>query len=239
MDRLEKTPVELNNEGFVKTVFPFDDDQKAVLLNIIQYSVLTLIPVVILLKLVKNYVPDADEDKGNLVILVEILAQIVVMFVALYFIHKIVAYVPTYSGKLYGDVNIINIIPALLLISITMQSKLGDKVQILVDRVMDMYDGETKPKETKKQTNVKVTQPLSQQYVTSSPGTENMAMNPPPQLQPQQTNNKSQTNEYALNEPNFNNMYAGPETHLVGAASPVMEPMAANDFMGGSFGTSF
>ena len=34
-------------------------------------------------------------------------------------------------------------------------------------------------------------------------------------------------------------MYAGPETPLVGAANPSMEPMAANDFLGGSFGTSF
>ena len=38
MDRLEKG-TGINEEGFVKTVFPFDDDQKGLLLNIIQYSV--------------------------------------------------------------------------------------------------------------------------------------------------------------------------------------------------------
>ncbi len=54
------------------------------------------------------------------------------------------------------------------------------------------------------------------------------------------TNMKSQSNEYSIPQtPNFDNMYAGPETPLVDAASPMMEPMAANDFMGSSFGTSF
>ena len=42
MDRVEKP----NNEGFIKTVFPFDDDQKAVLLNIMQYTILSVIPII-------------------------------------------------------------------------------------------------------------------------------------------------------------------------------------------------
>ena len=55
---------------------------------------------------------------------------------------------------------------------------------------------------------------------------------------------KSQTNEYSIPQtPDFNNMYAGPETPLVGAATPgtgmMQEPMAANDALGGSFGSSF
>ena len=49
MDRLEKS--NSDGEGFVKTVFPFDDSQKESLLNIIQYTLLTIIPIVIILKL--------------------------------------------------------------------------------------------------------------------------------------------------------------------------------------------
>jgi len=67
---------------------------------------------------------------------------------------------------------------------------------------------------------------------------------PPPQSQ--MTNMKSQSNEYAVpKSPDFNNMYAGPETPLVGAANPggmmeSMEPMAANDYFGGGgFGSAF
>ena len=70
MDRLEKSD---NSEGFIKTVFPFDDDQKAILLNMIQYIVLAIIPVVSVLKLIKNYVPEVDDDKASLMILLEVI----------------------------------------------------------------------------------------------------------------------------------------------------------------------
>jgi hypothetical protein len=246
MDRLDKN-TGINENGFIKAVFPFDEDQKGLLLNIIQYSVLAIIPIVILLKLIKNYIPEAEDDKGSLVILVEVIGQVVVMFMALYFIHKIIDYIPTYSGFKYGDVNVFNIIPALLLISITMQTKLGEKIEILADRAWDLYDGRPASNGSNKmaqgqgQGQVRVTQPLSQQYAMPPPPQQQQIMNmPPPQAQ--MTNMKSQSNEYSIPQtPNFNNMYAGPETPLVGASTPgsIMEPMAANDFFGGGFGSSF
>jgi len=253
MDRLEKSASN-NEDGFIKTVFPFDEDQKGLLLNIIQYAVLAIIPIVILLKLIKNYIPEADDDKGSLVILVEVIGQVIVMFFALYFIHKIIEYIPTYSGFRYGEVNVFNIIPALLLISITMQTKLGEKVEILIDRLWELYEGHSptsnQVKGGQKQGQVRVTQPLSRQYaptVNAMPSTTTSIDTLPNQLHGQQTNMKSQTNEYSIPQsPNFNNMYAGPETPLVGAANPgggmgmeSFEPMAANDFFGGGFGSSF
>ena len=236
MDRLEKST---SDEGFIKTVFPFDENQKHSLLNIIQYTLLTIIPIVIILKLIKSYMPEADEENGSLVIFVEVIAQLLVMFFALYFIHKIVAYIPTYSGKIYEAFSITTTIPVILLLALTMQSKLSEKVQILIDRLADLYDGQTSSKSDKQaskgQGQVRVTQPLSQQY--SSQGPPQQAVAPPPA---QMTNMKSQSNEYSIPQtPNFDNMYAGPETPLVNAATPTMEPFAANDFLGGSFGTPF
>ena len=232
MDRLEKS----NNdgEGFMKTVFPFDDSQKETLLNIIQYTVLSIIPIIIVLKLIKTYIPDADEDNGSLVIFVEVIAQLLVMFFALYFIHRIVSYIPTYSEKVYEAFSMTNIIPVVLFIALTMQSKLSDKVQILVDRLWDLYEGQTSNKNNKQtqqqpnQGQVRVTQPLSQQYAPRGPPP---TQGPPPPAQ--MTSMKSQSNEYSIPQaPQFDNMYAGPETQLVGAASPSMEPMAANDLGG-------
>lgn len=239
MDRLEKNTSNNNDEGFIKSVFPFDEAQKATLLNILQYTILAIIPVILLLKLIKNYVPEVDDDKGSLVILVEVIGQIFVMFLALYFIHKIIAYIPTYSNVGYGDVNLISVILPTIFIILTMQTKVGEKVQLLIDRLMDVYDGQTNSKKDEKhrqtsQGQVRVTQPISQQV-------SSMPQAPPPS---QMTNMKSQTNEYSIPQtPNFNNMYGGPETPLVGAATPGMdmmqEPMAANDLLGGSFGSSF
>jgi hypothetical protein len=163
------------------------------------------------------------------------------MFFALYFIHRIVAYIPTYSGKIYESFSMTTTIPVILLLALTMQSKLSEKVQILIDRLFDLYEGHTSSKGAKQapqgqgQGQVRVTQPLSQQYSPQGPPPQAAA--PPPA---QMTNQKSQSNEYSLPQtPNFDNMYAGPETPLVSAASPSMEPFAANDFLGGSFGTPF
>ena len=245
MDRLEKNTGN-NEEGFIKTVFPFDEAQKGTLLNILQYSFLAIIPIIILLKLIKEYIPEADDDKGSLVLSVEVVGQLFVMFISLYFIHQIISYLPTYSGKAYGDVNLINVIAPILFIAITMQTKFGEKIHILMDRVWELYEGQTSSKSNNNkqqgqrgQGQVRVTQPITQQF-NSAPA--NIA-NPPPQLQSQMTNNKSQSNEYSIPQtPNFDNMYAGPETPMVGAANPTMEsmePMAANDFLGGSFGTAF
>jgi|UniRef100_A0A6C0CL56 hypothetical protein len=241
MDRLEKNTANNNDEGFIKTVFPFDDAQKATLLNILQYSILAIIPIIMVLKLIKNYVPEVDDDKGSLVILVEVIGQIFVMFLALYFIHRIINYIPTYSGVVYGDVNLITVILPTIFIILTMQTKVGEKVQLLIDRLMDVYDGQTNTKKedkNQKQVNVRVTQPISGQQHNAQINVSQ----PPPAAQ--MTNMKSQSNEYSIPQsPNFNNMYGGPETPLVGAATPGMdmmqEPMAANDMLGGSFGSSF
>jgi hypothetical protein len=114
-----------------------------------------------------------------------------------------------------------------------------------MDRLWELYDGQVSitpnnNKQQGQQGQVRVTQPITQQF-NSSPA--NIA-SPPLQLQSQMTNMKSQSNEYSIPQsPNFDNMYAGPQTPMVGAATPTMEsmePMAANDLLGGSsFGTSF
>lgn len=240
MDRLEKSTSN-DNEGFIKTVFPFDEGQKGTLLNILQYSVLAIIPIILLLKLIKEYIPEADDDKSSIMVSVEVIGQIFIMFVALYFIHQIIAYIPTYSGKGYGDVNIINIVAPILFIAITMQTKLGEKIHMLLDRLWDVYDGRSSSTNDKqqKQGQVRVTQPISGQQQMPS------TVNPPPQLQSQMTNMKAQSHEFTIPQtPNFDNMYAGPETPLVGAANPQtgqidnFEPMAANDGFG-AFGTAF
>ena len=50
-----------------------------------------------------------------------------------------VRYVPTYSGINYHKFNEINFILPLLIILVTMQTKLGAKINILADRVYAYY----------------------------------------------------------------------------------------------------
>ena len=241
MDRLEKAEMP-ENISFINYVFKMDEPEKATIKNILQYTVLAIIPLIIVLKGIKHYIPETDDDKGSLVILAEIFGQLSVMFVSLYFIHRMICFIPTYSEVKYGDINLINVILAILMISLTINTKLGEKVEILLDRLYDLYEGQTAPKKEqgKPSGQVRVTQPLSQPHMGLGGNPNNMM---PENMQPQMTNLKSETNEHALQygqqqSPNFQDMYAGPTTSPQNAATPpMMEPMAANDM--GGFGSPF
>jgi hypothetical protein len=161
LDELSKTSH--GKQSFMKHVFNFDENSKAEILNIIQYSILALIPVIIINKLTQRFVPEADDDKGSVEIVAEIVSQVVVMFLFILLIHRIVTYIPTYSGEKYADFSVTNIILAMLVIILSLQTKLGEKVSIIVERVVALWEG---PKDTKKgkkgQGNVKVSQPIAQ-----------------------------------------------------------------------------
>ena len=54
------------SKSFFKHVFNFDDDSKSDILNIIQYALLAIIPVVLLNKSMGKYVTESDDKKGSL-----------------------------------------------------------------------------------------------------------------------------------------------------------------------------
>jgi len=228
-----------DSKSFLKHVFNFDDDSKYDILNIIQYALIALIPVIILNKSMSNYVPEADDKKSSMELSAEIIIQIIVMFIGLLIIHRVITFVPTYSGVKYPDFNIVFIILAVLMITLSLQTKLGEKVSILFDRLMDLWNG-TDSKKKGKSGNVKVTQPIAGQQPQ-----QQMIM---PQLQPTYTDgtsiNSLPTSSSSTQQlPNYDNMYKQQNTPLVNAATPggmeggFQEPMAANEGFG-AFGGS-
>jgi hypothetical protein len=202
------------------------------MMNIVQYAVLALIPVVLMNKIMQKYVPEADEEKGNLELLAEIIGQVTIMFLGILIIHRIITFIPTYSGEKYADFSVTNIILAMLVIVLSLQTKLGEKVSIIVDRVVELWEGPKDKKNGKKsQGNVKVSQPISQ---NSSSAAMSQSMG--------STSISSLPQQPVQQLPDYNNMYQQDPTPLVGAATPGMEsfgPMAANDAIGGSFGSAF
>jgi len=132
-------------------------------LNVVQYSLFGVIPVVILNKLIQKFIPEADPDKSSLELLVEIFIQLIVMFCGIIIIHRVITYFPTYSGFKYEHLMLTNVILAFLIIVLSIQTKLGIKVNILVDRVNELWNG-TSPKDKKAnvKNGVRVSQPLSQ-----------------------------------------------------------------------------
>lgn len=237
MDSLEELTKSTNGKpGFFKHVFNFDETSKTEMSNIVQYAVLALIPIVIMNKLIQHYVPEADDTKGSPEILAEVIGQVIVMFLGILIIHRMVTFIPTHSGEKYSDFSVTNIILAFLVIVLSLQTKLGEKVSIIVDRITELWEGprDTKKKGKKGQGNVKVSQPISQQQPQS-------AMN---QSMASSMGTTSISSLPQQSSPDFNSMYQNDNTPLVGAASPSpsMEgfdngPMAAND--GGAFASPF
>jgi hypothetical protein len=205
------------------------------MMNIVQYAVLALIPVIIMNKAMQKFVPEADEEKGSPELLAEIVGQVIIMFLGILIIHRIITFIPTHSGEKYADFSVTSIILAMLVIVLSLQTKLGEKVSIIVDRIMEVWEGPKDKKNGKKgQGSVKVSQPISQnQSMASSMGSSSMgstSINSLPQQQPTQQ------------MPDYNNMYQQDSTPLVGAASPGMEsfgPMAANEGIGSAFGSGW
>jgi len=240
-----------SNKSFLKHVFNFDDDSKSDILNIIQYALIAIIPIVILNKTMGKYVPESDDKKGSLEISAEIIIQIIVTFIGLLIIHRIITFIPTYSGVKYPEFHIVYIILAILMITMSLQTKLGEKVSVLVERVMELWDGSyDKKKKNSKNGNVKVSQPISgqitsQQMMPSSTNyTDGTAIN---SLPTNDVTYGSESNSNAQQLPNYNNMYKQDTTPLVGAATPgdmsegFGEPMAANSVLGGggAFGSAW
>lgn len=128
--------------GFMGHVFNTSDESNAEIMNISQYALLSVIPVVILNKVVQRFIPEADPDKSSLEILVEIILQLLLMFVGIVFIHRVVTYLPTYSGYKYEHFTVTNVAIAFLIIVLSIQTKLGIKVNILFDRVAELWNGD-------------------------------------------------------------------------------------------------
>jgi hypothetical protein len=254
MDVVEESMKSSPAEGIIglfKHVFNFDEDNKANLLNMLQYTLIAILPIFLSLKAIKNMFPEEDDTKGNLELLIESVGQIVVIMLSIWFTHKFVDYIPTYSGNPYSDVNCICFVAPFLILLTTMQTKLGAKLNILFERAVDYWEGNSDKKGQAK--------PNSGAIRVSQPGIGQ----PPPQHQPSQADQLDMNNlipknvntgiptvNYSVNQTanqpanhnipqsgNDNSMGSFPNSQDVsrGQNSMLVEPMAANEgFASGS-----
>ena len=216
---------EVTNNSFVSHVFSTTDEDKGELLNVIQYSLMGVIPIVLMNKLIQRFIPEADPEKSSLELLAEIAMQLVVIFGSLVFIHRMITFVPSYSGFKYERLTLTNVILAFLVIVLSIQSKIGIKANILVDRVYEMWNGpEIHEKDAK--SGVRVRQAVARHAPSQADHLDNGAvqhdMFPPA---PTTTQSHQQ----------LGNHYTG------GAVEPAYNPgpVAANGLLGGAFGSSF
>lgn len=119
---------------FLNHVFNFDKDTRAELLNILQFASIGFIPLIILIKILEKYNPNPDKKKMSIKILVEIVLHLIYLLLGIFFILRIITYFPTISGVDYPKISIITVMIAIL-ISITINEKISNKINILFDRI--------------------------------------------------------------------------------------------------------
>ena len=237
-------------KGFFEYVFNFDSDTKSNLLNIIQYIVLILLPLGGLDYLMKNIFPDADEKKGTVELLGEILGQTILTIVLIVFIHRIVTFIPSYSGVAIGNLNMWTLIISFLLAVFTVENQVSKKVTILLTRLENGHSKMTSgkngqaPQKTdsqKKAPVVRVSQPISNmpQAVPTHQASRADYMHTHQQMAPptltQQAQSSQQQPAQEAQSPTSQGMYGGPSNPMVNAQMPggLLEPMAANEVLGG------
>ena len=140
MEDVDNTQKNVKN-GFINHVFNFDNDTKCEVLNVGQYLLLAIIPMGFYNYMVDSVIPEVDESKSNLEILAEVVGQLSLVLVGLLFIHRLITYVPTYSGRAMGDMNLFSVILLLLVLSYESHTKVGEKTKILLNRVRDIWEG--------------------------------------------------------------------------------------------------
>jgi hypothetical protein len=226
MEILQETKESPKN--FFNHVFSTSEDGKAEILNVVQYSTLGVVPVVILNKFINRFVPDADPDKSSIALLVEIFIQLVIMFCGIVFIHRFITYIPTYSGFKYDNLALTNVILAFLIIVLSIQTKLGLKVNILIDRLDELWNGPDGSKVPTKDT-VRVRQPLATTHTPSQADYLDAAPKGVFPPHPTSTTNHAHGDNYDFMMRTSNGVsdYSPPG------------PIAANGVLGGSFGSFF
>jgi hypothetical protein len=221
---------------FLSHMFSFDNDTKNELLNIGQYAIISIVPLLALVKLIDGVLPNFDPSKGNIELVGEILVHLTLLIAAVFFVDRLVKFVPTYSGKGHASINFLNIVIMFYLTS----EKMGEKIVELSKRVDDMWNGNLKPVEgkEKKDSKVSVSQPIKQvqraapthqasraDYLNTHnqmTATENQQNEVMGQAQQQQEAGHGAGNDM------YNSMgFAGPQD------MGMMEPIAANSALGG------
>ena len=243
LDNLTGGDGKMSPSGFLNHILNFDSDNKSALLNLFQYIGLAIVPVIIILKLIKEYIPEDDEKKDTLEILLEIIIQIGILFTSVYFIDKIIRYFPTYSGIAYQKLNEITIILPLLIILFTMQTKLGAKINIIYNRILDLINGKQSQAYVGNSNhgNVRVTQPIVTPGIHQVSRADNLdnSLIQPTGNQVLAQNNISLIDSLPNTMENSIDTGGMQQGAMQAAFMDQMEPMAANGALGSAFGSSF
>jgi hypothetical protein len=122
------------NGGFFSYVFKLSKFKQSDLLNFVQYSSLAIIPVLILYYLIKKFSFRCTYASSSLYIISITLLPIVLFVIGVYFIDRLVNFIPPLSGKYYDVINLTNISILIIIILLTSSGGYQERTSILLYR---------------------------------------------------------------------------------------------------------
>ena len=188
------------------------------MLNMFQYLILAIIPILLVNKLISTYIPPVDRSKSTIEVTTELLIQLVLLFSFIFFIHKLILFIPTYTNTQYPTIQFLPIVLPLMFVLFNLDKNFGEKAHLLMDRILMMvgmkkenFEGADLEEEESKQ------QIVNKNVIGQTCGTQML----PPQI--------SNPNSVMVEAPSRK---TDRETPQMQQQYGIAEPMAANE-MGG------
>lgn len=199
--------------SFISYMFSMTDGEKVELINMFQYIILAIIPILLIVRIMKTYIPPASNIKGSVEIAVELIVQLVILVSFFFLIHKLILFIPTYTKQNYPSIQFFPILLPLLFILFTLDKNMGEKAQLLLERGLvlvginkENFEGADLEEEEKNQaqTNKNVSSQVCGQQMMPPQMSNPVMMEPPVRK-----SDKQQPQQYGIQEPAAANDFGG------------------------------
>ena len=124
----------ITNQGFFTYVFKLSKFKQEDLMNIVQYTLLSIVPVVLFIYFTKKYFPSLEESDSSLYIFTVTVIELIFMIIGIFFIDRIINYIPTYSGKYYETINLTTIVIIFVLFMLITETGFKKRTLVMLER---------------------------------------------------------------------------------------------------------
>jgi len=124
----------ITNQGFFTYVFKLSRFKQEDLMNIIQYTLLSIVPVILFVYFTKKYFPSLEENDSSLYIFTVTVIELIFMIIGIFFIDRIINYIPTYSGKYYETINLTTIVIIFVLFMLITETGFKKRTLVMLER---------------------------------------------------------------------------------------------------------
>ena len=127
--------------SFFSYITTFEDEHKHDLMNIFQYALVIMIPVILLNKGIGEIFSSSTENKTTLEVSFELICELCLLLFGIYMAHRVASYIPTYSGTPYTPFSFIGFVLSFIVIIFNFDTNLRAKFDYVFQNVYDMIHG--------------------------------------------------------------------------------------------------